>query len=310
MVFRIITIVLLLLFSPNILMAAESLTFGHLNTKQLKDIFSHYNYDGEKDYLRIKDYNYPPLFFNYFPSDFNTITDENERNAIFIKILAPLTLRLNKEIIAERQEILALIDKFKNTEKLSDKDKKFIEDKAIKYDIFTRLKERSRYDYILKNLYEKVHVIPPSILITAAALETNWGTSRIIKEGNSLYKQLEWHTDKGLKPIGETEDDSYRIKTYPNIYASMQEFALKLNSALAYNDFRKFRHQILERKTPLLGNLLAPYMVWNSPLKNYAGLFDYTLAYYELIIIDKSVLNSKMISKKLPSKLEKLIVRR
>ena len=308
MALRVITLVLFLLLNPSLLMAAESLTFGHLNTQQLKEIFSYYNYNGEKGYLQVKDYNYPPLFFNYFPNDFSTITDENERNATFIKILAPLTIRLNNEIIVERKEILAISKKFKKDKKLSNKDKKFIEEKASKYDIFTRLKDSSRYNYILKCLYDKVHVIPPSILITASALETNWGTSRIVKEGNSLYKQVEWHTDKGLKPIGENEDDSYRIKIYPNIYASMQEFALKINSALAYDDLRKFRHQILERGTPLLGTLLAPYMVWNSPLKNYAGLFDYTLAYYELIIIDKSVLNSKIIHKELPKKLQKLVL--
>ena len=108
--------------------------------------------------------------------------------------------------------------------------------------------------------------------------------------------------------IDDAKLNSYRIKIYPNIFASMQEFALKINSALAYDDLRKFRHQILERGTPLLGTLLAPYMVWNSPLKNYAGLFDYTLAYYELIIIDKSVLNSKIIHKELPKKLQKLVL--
>ena len=77
----------------------------------------------------------------------------------------------------------------------------------------------------------------PSILITGAALETNWGTSRIVKEGNSLYKTLIWHTNEGLKPIGEKEDDSYRIKTYPNIYTSMQEFALKINSSISFENF-------------------------------------------------------------------------
>ena len=86
----------------------------------------------------------------------------------------------------------------------------------------------------------------------------------------------------------------------------MQEFALKLNSSISFNEFREFRNQILERRTPLLGTMLAPQMVWNSPLQNYAGLFDYTLAYYELNIIDKSVLDSKMIEKSLPKKLQDL----
>ncbi len=47
--------------------------------------------------------------------------------------------------------------------------------------------------------------------------------------------------------------------------------------------------------------------MWNSPLKNYAGIIEYTIAFYELNIIDKSLLNSKMIDKPLPERFKKLI---
>ena len=285
---------------------AAEIVLGKIKTEQLEKIFDFYNYGEEKGYLQAKTYNYPPIFCKYFPVDFNEITDEKRRNALFVKILAPLTIKLNNEIMEERKEILAVNDVFKKNKELSVEQEKFLEDKAKKYDIFTRLKGYQRTKYILSELLIKVHIIPPSILITAAALETNFGSSRIVKEGNSLYKQLAWHTDEGLKPIGETEDDSYRIKTYSDIYSSMQEFALKLNSGMQYYNFREYRDTILWRRTPLLGSILAPYMVWNSPLKNYAGLFDYTLAYYELNIIDKSVLNSKMTLKPLPKELKKL----
>ena len=297
-------IVCCFLFFAKSLCAAEFIEIDHIKVQDLQDIYAFYNYNGEKGYLMIPSYHYPPIFLRHFPDDFASITNEAERHALFIKILAPLALRLNNEIIAERREIIALDQAFKQNQELSPQQEQWLEDKAAEYDVFSRLKGHRRYTYLLGELLQKVHVIPPSVLITAAALETNWGTSRIIKEADSLYKTLEWHTDKGLKPIGETQDDSYRIKIYPNIYNSMQEFAHKLNTALPYQDFRGFRNQILERKTPLLGSSLAPYLVWNSPLKNYAGLFDYTLAYYELNIIDKSVLDSKMISVELPKKLK------
>ena len=286
--------------------AADALNLGKISVAELEEIYDFYDYHGEKDYLMIPSYHYPPIFLKYFPSDFAKITDEKKRNAMFIKILAPLTMKLNNEILAERKEILAVLKDFQKHQELSSEQEKFIEDKATKYDVFTRLQGYRRYAYFLDELLKKVHVIPPSILITASALETNWGTSRIVKEGNSLYKALNWYSDEGLKPIGEKEDDSYRIKTYPDIYSSMQEFALKLNSSISFKELRGFRDKILDRRTPLLGTMLAPHMVWNSPLQNYAGLFDYTLAYYELNIIDKSVLDSKMIEKSLPKKLQDL----
>ena len=286
--------------------AANKLELGKISVAELEEIYDFYEYHGEKDYLMIPGYRYPPIFLKYFPTDFNKISEEKKRNAMFIKILAPLTMKLNNEILAERKEILEVSSYFQKHQELTKEQEKFIEDKASKYDVFTRFQGYRRYAYLLDELSKKVHVIPPSILITAAALETNWGTSRIVQEGNSLYKALNWYSTEGLKPIGETEDDSYRIKTYPDIYSSMQEFALKLNSGISFNQFRSFRNKILDRGTPLLGTMLAPQMVLNSPLQNYAGLFDYTLAYYELNIIDKSVLDSKIIEKTLPPKLQKL----
>lgn len=312
--FRLVCILCLSLLVARPLAAAETpagsaaaspeLNLGRLSVEELEAVYAFYDYDGEKGYLRIPQYRYPPIFLKYFPNDYNTITDESRRNALFIKILAPQTLRLNNEILALRKKISAAAESFRQNGELSPAQQQFIEDTAAEYDVFTRFQGHRRYTYLLDELLQRVHVIPPSILITAAALETNWGTSRIVREGNSLYKQLNWHSTEGLKPIGETEDDTYRIKTFPDIYTSMQAFALKLNSGLPYRDFRGFRNRILQRRTPLLGSVLAPYLVWNSPLQNYAGLFDYTLAYYELNVIDKSVLDSKMIEKKLPKSLQ------
>ena len=138
-------------------------------------------------------------------------------------------------------------------------------------------------------------------------METNWGTSRVVKEGNSLYKQLVWHSDKGLKPRGETEDDTYRIRTFPTIYDSLQDFAHKINSHVAFEHLRSFRKELRSRNSVLRGTTFAFTLMWNSPLKNYAGIIEYTIAFYELNIIDKSLLNSKMIDKPLPERFKKLI---
>ncbi len=301
---RLFGIICFLMLIAGTLKAAETIELDKVSVKELQSIYDFYGYNGEKGYLMIPSYHYPPIFLRKFPTDFNSISDEAERNALFIKILAPLAIRINDEILDERMDILALAESSENGKMLTPKQKTLLEEKAAKYDVFTHQKDYLRYSYMLDELQRKIHVIPPSILITAAALETNWGTSRIVKEGNSLYKTLNWYSDQGLKPLGEKEDDSYRIRTYPDISSSMREFSLKLNSELKYADFREFRYQILGRRTPLLGSILAPYLVWNSPLKNYAGLFDYTLAYYELNIIDKSVLDSKIIGKDLPKNLK------
>lgn len=275
---------------------ADELWLKNIPVKQLQELYNRTGYTGAKGFLMLPDHNYPPVFLKNFPSDYNTVTDETQRNALFIKILTPLALKLNQELKAERKTVEDIAAKFAKDNKLSAADIKTIETSADKYDIFSRLKGSDRYSFLIQELLNRIDAIPPSIMITAAALETNWGTSRIVKEGNSLYKMLVWHTGEGLKPKGETEDDSYRIKTYPDIYASMRDFALKINSHNAFETMRNMRRERRERNAFMSGLLLAPYTYGSSNLRNYAGIFDYTLAYYELLEIDKSSLKSNMIT--------------
>lgn len=275
---------------------ADELWLKNIPVRRLQELYDRTGYTGAKDFLMLPDHNYPPIFLKNFPADYDGITNETKRNALFIKILTPLALKLNQDIKNERKVIEDIAAKFKKDNELSAADIKTVETFAAKYDIFSRLKDNDRYSFLIQELLNRIDAIPPSIMITAAALETNWGTSRIVKEGNSLYKMLVWHTDKGLKPKGETEDDSYRIKTYPDIYASMQDFALKINSHSAFETMRNMRRERRERNAFMSGLLLAPYTYGSSNLRNYAGIFDYTLAYYELLEIDKSSLKSNMIT--------------
>ena len=294
----------LCLFSKQLLASkSEELFVKKINVAETQKLFKFFDYEGEKGYLMIPGYNYPPIFFEQLPADFNEIKNEQEQRALFIKILAPLALKLNQEILAERRQIENIYNEFQKKGNLTISQTKIIEEKASKYDIFTHLKEKQRHKLLFKELLQKVNIIPPSIMITAAALETDWGNSQIVAKGNSLYKALVWHTDKGLKPSDETDDDSYRIKIYPNLYSSMSDFALKLNSDLSFKTMRYLRQEVLSRGSILQGTMLAHTLIWNSPLKNYAGIFEYTLAYYELNIIDKSSLNSKMIDKEIPPEL-------
>ena len=252
-------------------------------------------------------YHYPPIYLSSFPTDFDAVADEQKRIALFIKILAPLALRFNQQTLEQRQVIEQIKQNFDKNHELSAEESRIIEKNAAEYDVFTRLKGYQRHKFLLTELLNRVDAIPPSFLIAAAAMETKWGTSRIVKEGNSLYKQLVWHSDKGLKPRGETEDDTYRIRTFPTIYDSLQDFAHKINSHVAFEHLRSFRKELRSRNSVLRGTTFAFTLMWNSPLKNYAGIIEYTIAFYELNIIDKSLLNSKMIDKPLPERFKKLI---
>ena len=275
---------------------AQDIWLKDIPVKKLEALYKEINYKGyPKDHLLLDDRKYPRIFLKNIPKGYEKITEEEERNNLFLKIMIPLALKLNEELMAERKKLLKVQEAFEKNPNLSEENIKYIENLAEKYDSFTRLKDNDRYSYLIYDLLNRVDRIPPSIIITAAAIETNWGASRIVKEGNSLYKILEWHTTEGLKPIGETEDNSYRIKVYPDLYSSIKDYALKVNSAPSFEKLRNFRKELRELNNNMVGHILSPYTYGASNLENYPGIFDYTLAYYELLEIDKSTLTDKII---------------
>lgn len=254
---------------------------------QLEQLYADYGY---RDYIYMPDWKYPPIFMMSLPKDFEKITDTQKRNKLFLQMMVPLALKVNQEIEAERRELEQLVKEFNDRHDLSPEQIKTIEDLAVKYDIFTRLKGERRYALILGQLKEKVDIVPPSILIAAAAIETNWGTNRPVRLANSLYRDLVWHTDEGLEPLDETEDRSYRYKIFPNLYESMSGHALKINSGINYEQFRTLRAMIRSKEIPVLGRNIAHSMYFDSNLQNFAGILDYTITFYELTNIDEAEL--------------------
>lgn len=300
-----ISLLCLSIFYANLGYAQEKeINLGKIKVKELEKIYQFYNYNGERGYLQIPGYYYPPIFLSSLPTDFSTIQDEKTRIILFFKILAPLALKLNQEILKERKEIQVIDEFLKKNQDLTAKQNQFIEEKAQKYDIFTRLKGHQRQTLLLKELLLKVDEVPASFLLANAAIATNYGSSRQAQEGNALFKELLWNQqEKGLKPIGEKDDDSYRLQTFSNLYNSMSNFALKLNSSVAFEHMRDQRKNLRYRGSLLTGTTFAYSLLWNTPLKNYAGTLEYTIAFYELNIIDKSLLNSRLINEPLPTKL-------
>lgn len=191
-----------------------------------------------------------------------------------------------------------MIDDFDKNGELSAAQEKRIEEFAVKYDHFTRLKGYRRYKLLLHELRVKIDIIPASFYVAVAAAETNWGSSRIVREANSLYKELVWYTEDGLKPADENEDDTYRIKIFPSLYDSIKSFALRLNSGIDYQGFRSQRKEYRYRRQLMSGRNIAHTLPLFSPLKNYIGLIDYTTTFYEMVYLDSAELYYPKISLK------------
>ena len=188
-----------------------------------------------------------------------------------------------------KEVLLRLERNYKENHALTPEETEKLEELSKKYDYFTRLKNDQRIETQFKNLKTRIDIIPPSILIATAAIESNWGFSRIANVANSLYKEKLWYTTEGLEPL-ENKDDGYRFKIFDSLIDSMRSFALTFNSNINYATVWEAREGLRARRGKVFGESIAYTLAISSKLPNFAGILDYTTAFYDLYSLDKGKL--------------------
>ncbi len=288
-------LIFLTLFALNVYSAQEQyfvddtgIYLVDYDTRKLTQLFDELYYDS---YINPPGNEYPRVFLKNIPHDFALQEDKTERNRIFMKILIPLILKINEEILDEREILDALKYDFEQNKDFDEADRYYIDKLAEKYDVVSPYKDTRKYIRILSELEKKVDIVPPSIMLAAAAIYTDWGTSRIAVQANNLYKIKVWFEEEGLEPL-EDKEDGYKYKIYPSLESSIRDYALKINSNVNYQTFRDVRAMFRQNaeEMPLYGKRMDWGMILDSDLQNFAGLLDYTLTYYKLHNVDEATL--------------------
>lgn len=189
------------------------------------------NWDNEK---------IPRIFVTKIPEEIKKL-EGVERRRFFIKLLLPLVLLENEKIAAEHDMIVPVAAK----KDWSEEDIKLIAEIAEKYNITEKNQnlsvsteeEKEKIRYFLDH---KIRPVPPAIAIGQAALESGWGTSRFVFEGNNLFGHVSPDPTKGIKPKNWSGNQRH-IRIFDSIQESISAYMLNLNRNRAYNKFRWFR---------------------------------------------------------------------
>jgi Bax protein len=147
-----------------------------------------------------------------------------ERKARFVAFLLPLIDEVNARILVERRTIERLRGQLAAGARLSPSERRWLGGVMARY--------RVTGDD-LGELLLRVDVVPPSLALAQAALESGWGTSRLARETNALFGERVW-------PAGATAD-SLAYRRFPGIMASIDAYALNLNRHETYAGFRSAR---------------------------------------------------------------------
>ena len=201
----------------------------------------------------------PNISINKFPKDFNLISSTKDKKSLFIRSLLPLIISENNKIIEANKRIKKINN---NTFEYIARDDALWLKKQFK-----NYKVKSHH---IDDLIAKVDIIPVSIALAQAAIESGWGTSRFVSEGNALFGQWSWFKGSGIIPKKRDSDETYEIKSFENLRQSVAAYMKNLNSHNNYSEFRAVRNNYRINNSKINSINLIKY------LSNYAENTEYS----------------------------------
>ena len=191
------------------------------------------------------------IIFSSLPDDFMEIEAVNERKKLFINTLLPIIYSENLKILEDRKKILDWWNESQGENFSRDFWPSWLFELSEKYETS---------DSNLGNLLMKVDVIPISMALAQAAIESGWGTSRYLREGNAIYGQYTFEKDRGIRPERRESDKKFFIKKFSNLSESTRSYFKNINTHRAYVDFREERKKLRMNGEKLSGVKLVKFL--------------------------------------------------
>lgn len=211
---------------------------GFESWKQLEIYFKKNNFDPftiteqELDYLPI---------LSSLPSDFDQLQDVKLKKKLFYLITLPIIHESNRLILEDREMVINIEKKFLRAD-LNENEVNETVRIAVKYKL-----DYSTIDLkLFRDLKQRINIIPVSLALAQAIVESGWGQSRFALEGNALYGQWTTNEQKGIIPEDRDEDKTHAVRKFENLQQSVQAYMHNINTHRAYYSFRVVR-RIAER---------------------------------------------------------------
>jgi len=211
---------------------------GFESWKQLEIYFKKNNFDPfaiteqELDYLPI---------LSSLPSDFDQLQDVKLKKKLFYLITLPIIHESNRLILEDREMVINIEKKFLRAD-LNENEVNETVRLAVKYKL-----DYSTIDLKLyRDLKQRINIIPVSLALAQAIVESGWGQSRFALKGNALYGQWTTNEQKGIIPEDRDEDKTHAVRKFENLQQSVQAYMHNINTHRAYYSFRVVR-RIAER---------------------------------------------------------------
>ena len=198
--------------------------------------------------------------------EFDKIEDVKEMKKTFFNYLLPEINRKNNEIQLIRKKV---IGKELSNQELSKLYKKY----------------RINEGFEIEALLEKIDIIPPSLVLSQAALESNWGRSRFAKFYHNYFGLWCFKRGCGVIPKKRDKGDTHEVAKFSSPEKAIDFYFLSINRNKSYEVLRKIRQNKRSKGQSISGLSLSE------------GLTNYAEIGYEYVDRIRRVITSNELSR-------------
>jgi Bax protein len=218
------------------------------------------------------------LFAIGLPKEYYDIKDTKQMKSYFFNFINELALKENQLIVKDRKFVKDFYPK-----------KELVGKNTVEYNRFKSIQKRYKLkdDDTLQKYLNHIDIIPNSLVIAQAAVESGWGKSRFVKQANNIFGQWTW-SGKGLVPSSRNAGAKHKIKIFNSLADAVKGYMINLNLGWGYKELRNVRAKLRKLEKPLTGVVLSKTLVnYSQKREEYTKLLAKIIKRNNLTRFDK-----------------------
>lgn len=188
------------------------------------------------------------------PPDFAAIEDIAERKQAFFEYLRPKVEAVNAQRTSERDQLQGIHAKIREGKEVSHLERRKLRSWAMRYDIEY---DPDELPAVTEALLTHLDEIPVSMVLAQAAMESAWGTSRFVTQGNNFFGQWCYTKGCGMVPGARNDGARHEVKIFDSTDDAIYAYFRNINSHRAYRSVRAIRARTRQKGESLSGLIMV-----------------------------------------------------
>lgn len=186
------------------------------------------------------------------PTPDETADEILERKRLFVSLLLPIIQSENRRLLKARKRITRIEGELANDEDIGKDDFDWLKDTAEEYELDPKARRNSEF---FNSLRSRVDIVPASLIIAQAALESGWGRSQVTRENNNFFGHYCYGKGCGVPAPGAGD-----LRAFDSADDSVKAYIHNINSHAAYRHLRKSRLEARNSGKTASGSRLAEHI--------------------------------------------------